>query len=154
MKEKVGNTSAFLMLGSKWRFTNIYHQESHARGRTYKASSPRLDFFSKSTERAEIPPATQYRSLWSFDATFLCIHMTPLKRKKYHSTNVSNKKIRNYSISNRRFHWEKVYLKDSNKSGQESCWTNWPFNSKPTGASRVVHKLKEINENAHVLSPY
>ncbi|KAK6926259.1 EXS, C-terminal [Dillenia turbinata] len=48
--------------GSRWRFTKMYHQESPARGRTYKASSPRLAFFSMRIERAETAPATQYTS--------------------------------------------------------------------------------------------
>ena len=82
LSEKYGNncsnTSAFLISGSMWRFTEIYHSDSPARGRTYKASSLRLAFFSNNTERAAIPPAIQYTSLWSFDATFLCKHITPL----------------------------------------------------------------------------
>lgn len=71
------NTSAFFIFGSRWRFTKIYHKESPARGSTYKASSLRLAFFSINTDSADIPPAIQYKSLWSFDATFLCKHMTP-----------------------------------------------------------------------------
>lgn len=75
-----GNTSAFLMSGSKCLFTKIYHKDSPARGRTYKASSPRLAFFSNKTERPDNEPANQYTSLWSFDATFLCKQMTAFCR--------------------------------------------------------------------------
>lgn len=53
------NTSAFLISGSKRRFTKMYHNDSPALGRTYKASSPRLAFFSNNTERADSPPASQ-----------------------------------------------------------------------------------------------
>lgn len=76
------HTSAFLIFGSRCLFTKIYHKESTDRGRTYKASSPRLAFFSNSTERADTPPAIQYKSLWSLEESFLCKHMTPYKTKK------------------------------------------------------------------------
>lgn len=76
------HTSAFFTSGSRWRFTKIYHNESPARGRTYKASSPRLAFFSSNTESADNAPATQNTSLWSFEAIFLCKHMTPLHHPK------------------------------------------------------------------------
>lgn len=53
------HTSAFFISGSKRRFTKMYHKDSPALGRTYKASSPRLAFFSNNTERADSPPASQ-----------------------------------------------------------------------------------------------
>lgn len=129
------STSAFLISGSRWRFTNMYHKESPARGRTYKASSLRLDFFSRRTERAESPPAIQYTSLWSLDAIFLCKHITPC-----HQSIIIREKHWHALHKDRRLHKVR-HLKNSNKCRQECRWANSTSHSQPTGTSRWIHEL-------------
>lgn len=135
---KLGSTSAFLILGRKCRFTKIYHNESPARGRTYRANSALRAFFSRSTERAEIPPANQNKSLWSFDATFRCKHITPLH---YQETSI---RANRYGSKIRSRLERNNYLKDANKGRQESGRANRTFDCKPAGTSRRLHELEEI----------